>query len=57
MQAMLKPTCEAGAERDLNPDKANLITRVWGDGTQEDYTCRIVHAGIDRYFDEGEPAI
>ena len=27
-----------------------LITRVWGDAMQEEYTDRIVHQGIDEYF-------
>lgn len=29
---------------------AALITRVWGNATQEDYTERVVHQNIERYF-------
>ena len=28
-----------------------IITRVWGDGRQEDYTERIVHEGIEDFFE------
>lgn len=30
-----------------------IITRVWGDGRQEDYTERIVHEGIEDFFESG----
>ncbi len=29
---------------------AALITRVWGNATQEDYTERVVHQNVERYF-------
>lgn len=28
----------------------NLITRIWGDGTLEDYTMRVVHQNVETYF-------
>ena len=28
----------------------NLITRVWGDAMQEDYTERVVHLNVEKYF-------
>lgn len=28
----------------------NIITRVWGDARQEDYTDRVVHQNIEEYF-------
>lgn len=31
-------------------DSPALVTRVWGDGTQEDYTDRIVHRGFEECF-------
>lgn len=37
-------------EADLPDGQPNLITRVWGDGMQDDFTDRIVHKGIEEYF-------
>ncbi len=33
-------------EGDLPEGESNLITRVWGDGKQREYTDRVVHKGI-----------
>ena len=30
--------------------KGNLITRVWGDGKEQDYTDRIIHKNMDEFF-------
>lgn len=37
-------------EGDVPEGDPNVITRVWGDAMQEDYTDRIVHQGIEDYF-------
>ncbi len=37
-------------ESDLPEGKGHIITRVWGDGRQEDYTERVVHEGIEDFF-------
>ena len=31
-------------------DNPHIITHVWGDGQQEDYTDRVVHQNIDQLF-------
>lgn len=28
----------------------NLVTRVWGNAMQDDYTHRVIHEGIEEYF-------
>ena len=35
---------------DQSEGQASIITRVWGDGQKEEYTYRIVHRGIEEYF-------
>lgn len=37
------PYAKEGQEREL-------VTRVWGDGLEEDYTDKIVHENVDEYF-------
>lgn len=37
-------------KRDISKETGRIITRVWGDGTQEDYTNRVIHKGIAEYF-------
>lgn len=40
----------ADDEGNIPDNKGHLITRVWGDGMKEDYTKRIVHEGIEEFF-------
>jgi len=40
----------AADDADLPEGEPNLITRVWGDGEQEDYTDRVVHRGIENHL-------
>ncbi len=48
MQLAMVEFCRDEGDR---PDgEPNIITRVWGDGEQEDYTCRIVHQRIEDFF-------
>ena len=37
-------------DSDYPDGQPNLITRVWGDSKQEDYTTRVVHEGIEEFF-------
>lgn len=32
------------------PEGRNLITRVWGDGKEQDYTDRVIHKHIEEFF-------
>ena len=38
-------------------DRGELITRVWGNGLDEDYTHRTTHRGIDEYFNAYESEV
>lgn len=38
-------------EADLEEGQGYIITRVWGEGENDEYTDRIVHTGIDRQPD------
>lgn len=40
-------------EADQPEAKPKLITRVWGDGEQDEYTVRIIHENIEAFFEEG----
>ena len=33
------------------PEGRNLITRVWGDGQDQDYTERVIHKNIEEFFE------
>lgn len=44
-----------GDEADKPDGEKNIITRVWGNAGQEDYTERVVHEGIEDYFAPEEP--
>ncbi len=35
-------------------DGGNIITRVYGDALGDEYTDRVVHRGIERYFEEAD---
>lgn len=37
-------------EGDLPKDEGHIITRIWGDGHQQEYTERVLHGGIEDYF-------
>lgn len=41
-------------EADQWDGKQLIVTRVWGDGRQEDYTERVVHQNIEHYFSTEE---
>lgn len=45
----------ADDEGDFPEGKGHIITRVWGNGRQEDYTRRVVHEGIEDFFLSEEP--
>jgi len=67
---LVRPGCEVGmpvalveycsadnADTDLPEIAPELITRVWGDAMNEDYTERVVHDHIEEFFKEdGNPA-
>lgn len=36
-------------EADVDEER-NLITRVWGNGQEQDYTNRVIHKNIDEFF-------
>lgn len=36
-------------DADVNGD--SIVTRVWDDVCEEDYTTRIVHQGIEKFFE------
>ena len=38
-------------------DSGELITCVWGDGQNEDYTHRTIHRGVDEYFNACESEV
>lgn len=40
----------ADDEADLPEGEGQIITRVWGNGKQQDYTNRVVHEGIEDFF-------
>lgn len=37
-------------DADFPDGDQNIITRVWGNARQEDYTMRTVHQNIEQYF-------
>lgn len=41
---------EDDADRDI--EKNAMVTRIWGDAGQEDYTERIIHKNIENAFEE-----
>lgn len=40
----------ADDEGDILEGKGHIITRIWGDGRQEDYTERVIHKGVEDFF-------
>lgn len=37
-------------ESDLPEGQARIISRIWGDAMQEDYTVRVVHENVEKFF-------
>lgn len=42
---------------EYNPETKTIVSRVWGDAEQEDYTDRVDHTGIKKVFDTLEKPI
>ena len=38
-------------DADFPDGEPHIITHVWGNGEKEDYTTRVVHEGIEEYFE------
>ena len=64
---LIRPDCEGecpiclveycsseNADTDLPEMRPELITRIWGDALNEEYTSRVVHGNIDRFFSEAK---
>lgn len=48
--ALVEATCDEADQE----GKCKMITRVWGDAEDEDYTDRVVHRGIENWFSDDE---
>jgi hypothetical protein len=42
--------CLVEVNNSEDEDKDTLVSRIWSDGREEDYTCCIAHEGIEDFF-------